>query len=87
MGSVKRAMELDCLPMNAKSSPIDYHSSGYFLSIVRITFMWYALLSNQSVVFSGCADSPPCCHCKARCSPSHHLEGVHLLHPDLTHCC
>ena len=35
MGSVKRVMELDCLQMNARSSLIDYHSSGCFLFIVR----------------------------------------------------
>ena len=39
MVSVKRVMELGCSQMSARSSLIDYHSSGYFLFIVRVTFM------------------------------------------------
>ena len=39
MVSVERVMELDCLQMSARSSLIDCRSSGYFLFIVRVTFM------------------------------------------------
>ena len=52
---------------------------------VYVSFVRLSLLSTISVPFSWCANSSPCCHCQIWCSSSHHLQGIHLLCPDLSH--
>ena len=87
MDSVRKAMVLDCSQMIASGFLINYPNFGYFQYIVSQLHQSSIIRMYNHLECSGCAGSSPCCHCQAWCSPAHHLEGIYLLHPDLSHCC